>query len=156
MTLLNDHVPGMGGASTLEVWKDRKGGVRVNCPPGRQPACGTFRLTPITGGLSWSITPPTGHEKPSLAAVAEGDADALAALDPPPESVADVKERKARGTDRAAAALRALRVRTSVPDTQVQVRGTECRECRGPLDDVLGTGVHLLCTDDTDDRKEPA
>lgn len=143
VSVLDTYAPGQGGASSLEVWKDRKGGVRVHCPQGRNPSAGTFRLHPENGGgLSWSVSPPNGQERPSAQTAALRDADALSALAPPPTSVAEVKAGMGWGTDRAAAALRAYRV----PDAHSQARGTErCRACGDPLDDVQGTGLHPNC-----------
>jgi hypothetical protein len=62
----------------------------------------------------WIATPRDDDRAPDLAA--------LSHLDPPPESVRDVKERLKWGTDRATKALQVWR--SSFPDTPVQQRGT--------------------------------
>ncbi|MFD6883010.1 hypothetical protein [Rhodococcus sp. NPDC060084] len=61
VTMARQFRPGHGGACDLVVAKDRHGGVRAHCPPGKQQSAGTFELADQEdGSLSWLITPPTG------------------------------------------------------------------------------------------------
>ena len=141
VTVVEEYAPGRGGASLLEVWKDRNGGLREYCPPGRNPAAGTFRLWPEPGEqVSWSIEPPTGHEKPSAQAAAENDAQILVdmGLDPHSTSYRQVKEKLNWGSDRARFALNCAKQMHLAPDTHSQVQGAGAPETSDP---ATGSGV---------------
>ena len=160
VTAASEYAPGRGGSSLLEIWKDRAGGVRQHCPPGSaHPSCGTFHLhAEDDDRLSWSIAAPTGQERPSTAALADRNADELADLDPPPESVRDIKARLGWGSDKATAALKAYRERSAVPDTVPPERGTligPCIRCDQPTQ-RYGDGGSVFCDGCRDQRKEDA
>lgn len=99
-------VRGRGGKLDLLVNKDRPGGLREHCPPGRDPSAGVFTLTPAPDGqrLIWDLAAPI-----TLTAPPRTDIEALALLDPPPMSWRDVCKRMRWGGNRAAAAWRAWR-----------------------------------------------
>lgn len=124
VTIKDAFTPGRGGAAAITIHKDRHGGLRQYCPPpdGGEAYAGTFVLKAESEGTtSWRITAPElGDRAP--AGVAEADIETLAALEPPPASVRDVKTRLNWRTDRASAVLREWRSR--VPHTGVGERGT--------------------------------
>ena len=103
--------PGHGGEALLLVNKDRHGGVRAHCPIGdREPPAGTFKLLAFNDGvLEWSFTAPKeGDRNPDETAPPE-DIAAVSALDPPPTTVDDARERLHWQKQRAANAVRAWR-----------------------------------------------
>ena len=106
--------PGHGGSATLVVNKDRHGGLRAHCPVGdREPVAGTFRLLAFNDGiLEWAIYPPADGERNDDEAAPAEDIAAIAALDPPPETVDDARDRLSWRKQRAANALRAWREQT--------------------------------------------
>lgn len=115
VTVSQVFVPGRGGAANLMVHKDRPGGVRAHCPTGRPQPAGRFVMEPVAdGGLRWWITDPNTIRE-STAADQADDVAELDALDPPPTSVRDVKDRTRWGTTRASEALRDWRALRS-PD----------------------------------------
>ena len=109
--LVEPFVPGRGGVARLRVHKDRHGGLRRHCASkgAEEQVIGTFVLIDTDGALTWTITA-TGPTSTVVTGVdATADVPALDALDPPPESQRDVKERMGWGSDRSAAALKAWR-----------------------------------------------
>jgi hypothetical protein len=101
-------VPGVGGAARLIISKDRPGGLRAVCAPsdGKQVA-GDFAIGATLA--DWSLSPAVaGETKARRATQAErvSDVDQLAALDPAPTSVRNIKDRMKWGTTRATAAWR--------------------------------------------------
>jgi hypothetical protein len=103
--------PGHGGEALLLVNKDRHGGVRAHCPVGdREPPAGTFKLLAFNGGiLEWSfVAPKDGERNPDETAPPE-DVAAVDALDPPPGTVDDARERLRWQKQRTANAMRAWR-----------------------------------------------
>jgi hypothetical protein len=102
--VVEQPVRGRGGKLDLVVNKDRPGGLREHCPPGRDPSAGVFTLTPAPDGqrLIWNLAAPV-----ILAAPPRTDVEALALLDPPPQSHRDVCKRMRWGAERTRAALRA-------------------------------------------------
>lgn len=103
--------PGKGGSAVLTVNKDRHGGVRQYCPTGdREPFAGEFVLQAFADGvLEWHIRPPTEGERTEGESTAAEDVAAVAALDPPPTTVDDARERLKWRKDRAAKAMKAWR-----------------------------------------------
>jgi hypothetical protein len=107
--------PGHGGSATLVVNKDRHGGLRAHCPVGdREPVAGTFRLLAFNDGiLEWAIYPSADGERNDDEAAPAEDIAAIAALDPPPETVDDARDRLSWRKQRAANALREWRMTTT-------------------------------------------
>lgn len=108
---IQPFTPGHGGEALLLVNKDRHGGVRAHCPIGdREPIAGTFKLLAFNDGiLEWSFAAPKdGDRNPDEAAPAE-DIAAIDALDPPPTTVEDARERLRWQKQRTANAMRAWR-----------------------------------------------
>jgi hypothetical protein len=111
-TCVETFRPGYGGAASLTIHKDRPGGLRAVCPPGRgvgaqQPA-GRFVLQANPDGTAdWWVTAP--HAGDTTDDADDNDVAELDALDPPPKSQRDVCKRLNWGHDRAMAALRTWR-----------------------------------------------
>jgi hypothetical protein len=103
--------PGHGGSATLVVNKDRHGGLRTHCPVGdREPVAGTFKLLAFNDGiLQWAIYPPADGERNDDEHAPAEDVAAVAALDPPPETVEDARQRLKWQKQRTANALRTFR-----------------------------------------------
>lgn len=115
--------PGRGGKAVLTVNKDRHGGVRRHCPTGdREPLAGVFILSDDHGDLTGVVAAPRPGETAPQHGASSEDLAEVDALDPPPSTVQDVKERLKWGSARATDALREWRSR--VPHTGVQERGT--------------------------------
>ena len=116
VTLKEPIAPGRLGSATITVNKDRHGAVRAVCPPGeKEPYAGTFNMRSDDDAADWWIAAPKGDERTPGTEVPAEDLAALDALDPPPASVRDVKERLSWRSERAADALREWRSR--VPHT---------------------------------------
>ena len=103
--------PDHGGSATLAVNKDRHGGVRRRCPVGdREPLAGTFKLLAFTDDvLEWAIYPPAAGERNDDENAPAEDVAAIGALDPPPVTVEDARQRLKWQKQRAANALRTWR-----------------------------------------------
>jgi AAA domain len=103
--------PGHGGEALLVVNKDRHGGVRAHCPVGdREPVAGTFKLLAFNDGiLEWQFIAPADAERNDDETAPTEDIAAVAALDPPPKTVEDARERLRWQKQRAANAVRAWR-----------------------------------------------
>jgi len=103
--------PGRGGSAYLSVNKDRHGGLRAHCPTGdREPIAGVFKLNAVADGvLTWAIAAPAEGERNPDETAPPGDIDSIAALEPPPESVEDARERLRWQKQRTARALKAWR-----------------------------------------------
>lgn len=107
------YAPGRGGSSALEIHKDRHGGLRATCPStDREPLAGMFVLSTVNGDTTWSVRAPSDGERAPDQAAPEADIDAIAALDPAPETVEDARARLKWRKGRAGKALRAYRERT--------------------------------------------
>jgi hypothetical protein len=148
VTVKDAFTPGHGGKATLTVNKDRHGGLRRHCPTGdREPYAGTFVLTEHDDGtLSWHVSAPRDGEHAPILGTSADDLATLTALDPPPKSVRDIKDRLGWGSDRATNGLQAWR--SAVPDTAGAERGTPCGTCGDPLDSILvdaGEQTHASC-----------
>jgi hypothetical protein len=95
--------PGNGGSAYLSIHKDRHGGLRRNSPSGdREPLCGKFT---IIGNQASISAPMLDDRNPDEAADPE-DVAAIAALDPPPPSARDARERLQWRDDRARKAFK--------------------------------------------------
>lgn len=106
VTVKDAFTPGHGGAAYLNVKKDRHGGLRSNSPRGdKEPLGGTFKLFP--DGNFAVFAAQEGERMPET--IPAVDLAELKALDPPPATVRDVKERLNWSSDRAAAAMRAYK-----------------------------------------------
>jgi hypothetical protein len=103
--------PDHGGSATLVVNKDRHGGLRKHCPIGdREPLAGTFKLLAFTDGvLEWAIYPPADGERNDDENAPAEDVAAIAALDPPPDTVEDARSRLKWQKQRTANAMRTWR-----------------------------------------------
>jgi hypothetical protein len=103
--------PGHGGEALLIVNKDRHGGVRAHCPVGdREPIVGTFKLLAFTDDvLEWEFKAPADGERNDDETAPPEDIAAVAALDPPPETVEDARSRLRWQKQRTANAVRAWR-----------------------------------------------
>ncbi|MCP9621768.1 AAA family ATPase [Nocardia otitidiscaviarum] len=118
VTVQHAFAPGSGGSAWLTVNKDRHGGVRQHCPPGREPVAGRFELKPssIQGLLEPIIHEPQSADRAPSFTIGGEPLDSLAAdvaeldkLDPPPQSKRDVQDRMSWGGTRASRALGAWR-----------------------------------------------
>lgn len=122
VTVKDAFTPGSGGAAYLKVNKDRHGGLREHCPTGdREPLAGTFIMRVFEGGaLTGEIKAADGTENvtddhalsSSQARNVAADVALLGALNPPPKSVRDVRQRMSWGDARAQDALKAWREST--------------------------------------------
>jgi hypothetical protein len=121
VTVKEQFTPGNGGSCYLNIKKDRHGGLRANSPTSdKEPLAGTFKMFPDS---SFAVFAPEGGERMPAAAPAI-DLAALQALQPPPASVRDVKDRLGWGTNRATLALKVFRDAFPVPETQGTGTGT--------------------------------
>src|SRR5690625_675016 len=111
--------PGHGGSAILLINKDRHGGLRKHCPVGdREPVAGTFKLLAFADGvLEWAIYPPADGERNEDENAPAEDVAAVAALDPPPTTVEDARQRLKWQKQRAVAALRTWRQQQDSGDT---------------------------------------
>lgn len=109
--------PGHGGSATLLVNKDRHGGVRAHCPVGdREPVAGTFKLLAFNDGvLEWAIYPPADGERNDDENAPAEDVAEISALDPPPTTVDDARQRLRWQKQRTAAAMRTWRNQSREP-----------------------------------------
>ncbi|MBX7444688.1 MULTISPECIES: AAA family ATPase [unclassified Arthrobacter] len=106
VTVKEAFTPGHGGAAYLNVKKDRHGGLRSNSPRGdKEPLGGTFKLFP--DGNFAVFAAQDGERMPE--AVPAADLAELQALDPPPTTVREARERLSWGNDRATAAMRVFK-----------------------------------------------
>lgn len=107
VTVRDQFAPGRGGSATLHVSKDRPGGLRGHCPPGRNASAGVFIMNDFGDGrLSWRVTAPIPSP---VVVVPIADLNALDGLVPAPRSKRDVQDRLGWGSDRANSALRVWR-----------------------------------------------
>lgn len=85
--------------------------MRAHCPVGdREPVIGTFRLLAFNDGiLEWEFRAPADGERNDDETAPPDDVAAIAALDPPPETIDDARQRLGWRKQRAANALRAWR-----------------------------------------------
>lgn len=106
--------PNHGGTATLVINKDRHGGLRKHCPVGdREPIAGTFKLLAFNDGvLEYAIYPPAAGERNADEHAPAEDVAAIAALDPPPETVEDARQRLRWQKQRTANAIRSWREQT--------------------------------------------
>jgi hypothetical protein len=143
VTVKEPFTPGRGGSCWLNIHKDRHGGLRAHCPTDtREPLAGIFTLRQDRDVLTWHIATPRDGERPAdPGAASVKDIAELDALDPPPESVRDVKARLGWRSERATNALREWRSHRS-PGT-VGERGTlpASRVPRSPTP-MSGNGEH--------------
>ncbi|SDU43095.1 AAA family ATPase [Gordonia westfalica] len=122
--------PGRGGSAVITVNKDRHGGVREHAhldEGSKEPTAGIFEMGVGDGSsIAWKLRAPLAGERLSESAPL-ADVTALAALDPQPETVRDVKERMGWGSNRANAALKGLRAgeHLTIPVPEEQERNTE-------------------------------
>lgn len=95
--------PDKGGSAYLTINKDRHGGLRRHSPAGdREPLCGKFV---ILGG-NCTVAAPNGDERNPEEAADPDDVAAIAALDPPPATIKDARERLGWRNDRTGKAFR--------------------------------------------------
>lgn len=95
--------PDKGGSAYLTIHKDRHGGLRRHSPNGdREPLAGKFV---ILGNQVQIAAPMLSDRNPDEAADPE-DIAAIAALNPPPTSVRDARERLKWRTDRTSKAFK--------------------------------------------------
>jgi len=122
VTVKDQFTPGSGGACYLNIKKDRHGGLRASSPAGdKEPLAGTFKMF---SDSTYALFAPADGERTPPAAPGVDLAE-LKAMDPPPASVRDVKDRLGWGTNRAQLALKVFRDVFPVPDTQGAGTGTD-------------------------------
>lgn len=121
VTVKDQFTPGSGGSCYLNIKKDRHGGLRASSPTGdKEPLAGTFKM--FSDSTFAVFAPDQGERTPQAAPAV--DLAELKAMDPPPDSVRDVKDRLGWGTNRASLALKVFRDAFPVPDTQGRGTGT--------------------------------
>lgn len=105
--------PGKGGSAVLTINKDRHGGVRQFSPVGdHEPVAGTFTLTALDDDqLVYRVIAPSADERNEDENAPAADVKEIAALDPPPRTVDEARERLSWRKDRAARAMRTWRER---------------------------------------------
>lgn len=109
VTLAETFIPGRGGAASMQIHKDRTGGLRAHCPAiGKNAPAGRFVMeTHPDGTTDWWVTAPDAAADPTGPGSASiDDIVELDSLDPEPASVRDVKTRLGWGGTRATAALK--------------------------------------------------
>lgn len=137
VTIVDAFTPGKGGKAHVTINKDRMGGLRAKSPSGdKEPLAATFTLSETDGELNWALYPAKDGERLPVVVVPVTDAELLTlrTLDPPPQSVAEVRTRVGWGTDKAARVLKQWRAEGSISapvlaipaylNTPVQVQGT--------------------------------
>lgn len=133
VTVLEAFTPGVGGAASVTIAKDRAGGLRKHRPTGdKEPLAATFVMT---GDYDhpWNLRAPKDGERNPAEAVTEADLEQLRALDPPPMSVRDARSRLKWNNERAMLAMREWR-RYPKADTGGAVTGhAACEGCGSPL-----------------------
>lgn len=146
VNVVEQFVPGQGGAANVTIAKDRHGGLRSNSPTGdKEPLAGTFRMrTTETGETTWSVIAPDNGARNPAEAPDPADVAALRALDPPPTNVRDVVARMKWRTTRAGIALKAYRAEGMFPVSHTQGRetGNACPDCGLPGDSTFGFTMH--------------
>jgi hypothetical protein len=145
VVLKDPFTPGRGGSAALTVHKDRHGGLRRVCPTpkGGEAYAGTFIIRESGGVTTWRITAPRDDDRAPDQATAL-DLAALSHLDPPPDSVRDVKERLKWGTDRATKALHEWR--SAFPTHADRNAEHACAVCGEPMTVVeTGQTTHPDC-----------
>lgn len=106
VTVKDAFTPGHGGSAYLNIKKDRHGGLRSNAPRGdKEPLGGTFKL--FADGNFAVFAAQDGERMPET--VPAVDLAELKALDPPPTTVREARERLSWGNDRATAAMRVFK-----------------------------------------------
>ncbi|MEU2103936.1 AAA family ATPase [Nocardia sp. NPDC004085] len=105
--------PGRGGSAHLTINKDRHGGLRANCPVDvQEPYAGKFVLLPDEDAIRAEIQAPDNRERIARqVAVAAGDVDAVAALNPPASSAREARTRLGWGDKRAREAYASWKAR---------------------------------------------
>jgi hypothetical protein len=115
VTVHEQFTPGHGGSANLVITKDRPGGLRGHCPPGKNAPAGRFVLTdPGDGTLGWHVTDPRSVVAAAVATGAsvtglDADVETLRGLLRAPTSQRDVQKRLKWGAERSLNALRAWR-----------------------------------------------
>lgn len=139
----DQFTPGQGGSAALTVHKDRHGGLRQHCPPpkGGEAYAGTFILD---ADMTWRIASPRVDDTAPDQSLTL-DVQLLGTLDPPPDSVRDVKERLKWGTNRASKALDEWRS-SFLTHRGRNEEHASCGVCEQPMTVVeLGQTTHPGC-----------
>lgn len=125
VTVNDQFAPGRGGSAFLNLNKDRHGGLRQHCAPGKgEPLAGLFEIDSTDGQIRWHVRAPKPGEAGPGAVPAE-DLAAVDALDPEPKSVRDARARLGWSNERTTAALREWRSKRSARSPTVpQEQGT--------------------------------
>jgi hypothetical protein len=129
VTMKQPFVPGEGGKASLSVLKDRHGSVRQiaqRLGAKKEPLAANFHL--IGGDATdWKFYPPSELDS-SNTSKTESDVEILKALDEPPFSVRDVRDRLKWGAVRAQGAMKLYReshgAEGAVPVPPLKGRGT--------------------------------
>jgi hypothetical protein len=138
VTVKDAFTPGQGGSCYLNIKKDRHGGLRAVSPTGdKEPLAGTFKMFPDSSFTVFAAE--NGDRTPTAAPGI--DIAALQALQPPPDSVRDVKARLGWGTNRATLALKVYREAFPVPETQGAGTGTPLDPRTPTVPEEQGTQV---------------
>lgn len=116
--------PSHGGRAVLYIAKDRPGGIRAKCTPGKRAKAATIVMAPgafETPHSTWFFQAPDEPEPGVVASAGEADdqalirdkvaadVEALERLSPPPKSKSDVMTRMKWGAGRAMLALQTFR-----------------------------------------------
>lgn len=126
-------VPGVGGAASLTILKDRHGGVRAESPTGKSPTAAVFRLDSRDGASTWEFWRGRSAEERDDAQ-AEADVDFVTGLDPFPTSrtklQAALKASQGKGwrDERANAALTEARRRRESAATTFPIEPNNTKE----------------------------
>ena len=123
-------VPGVGGAASLSILKDRHGGLRAESPAGKSPTAAVFRLDSRDGASNWEFwRGRTAEDREDEQA--EADVAHVLTLDPFPTSRAALQaalkasQGKAWRNDRAQAALTEARRRRESAATTFPIESKE-------------------------------
>lgn len=128
VSLVEPFTPGVGGASSLSIVKDRHGYLRGIAGSGREPEIAMFRLTSGTA-TNWVFSVPQSRSSP-----VQNDLDRLVTLTPPPHSVRDIKTRLKWGTEKASKAWKAYQERSrNVPGRSGDGDGESCSSVPTPV-----------------------
>lgn len=102
--------PGYGGAANLTIAKDRPGGLRQHCPPGKNAPAGRFVMVDNGDGMTWHITtPPAVAPKGTGPRVSDTDIAAVLGLPIDQRTRRKVQDHFHWGSDRAQKVLQRCR-----------------------------------------------
>lgn len=110
VTVQEQFTPGFGGAANLTINKDRPGGLRGHCPPGKNAPAGRFVMVDNGDGMTWHITtPPSVAPKGTGPRVSDADIAAVLGLPADQRTKRKVQDHLSWGSDRAVKVLQRCR-----------------------------------------------